>query len=114
MLDRDVVVLHPAGLLLGLDDRFGKLAGEVDLAGFIARSGHAGALAQLGFEGLDHAVDRDVHLGEQAWNQTVGLLQQRREQVLAPHLLVPEGHGLALRSGQRFARLLCELVHVHG
>jgi hypothetical protein len=113
VLDRDVLVAHLAGLLLGGREHGGEFLRQVDLVGRIAGAGHLRRLAQIGFERALEGVGRHVHAAEQARDQPVLGLDQRDEQVRDVDLLVAERDGLGLGELEGFLRLLGELLGVH-
>ena len=97
MLDRDVLVLEPAGLVLGGDEEALEALGDVDLVGLHPRAGHPRPLLQLALQLGGERLHRHVHAGEQPRNQPFGLFEQGGEQVLAVDLLMAEAERLGLR-----------------
>ena len=113
VLDGDVLVLEPAGLLLGgLEDAVQPL-GDVHLPGLGAGPGDARALLELGLQVFTQPVHIRTRPGQQRRNQPFALLQQRQQQVFTVHLLVTEPERLGLGVVQCFLRLLRESVQVH-
>ena len=83
VLDGDVLVVQPPGLLLGLVEQRGQPRRDHDLA----RRGAAGAgrardAPQLGLDVGGQPVHVGAHRVEQSRHQPVGLLEQREQQVL--------------------------------
>ena len=113
MLDRHVLVLQTLGLALGRIEEAAEALSEEHLTGGRARARHAGSSRQFGFELCQHSVGVDPDLCHQPASQTVGLLDQGEQKVLAVDLGVAEAQRLGLGVVQRLLRLLGEAVHVH-
>jgi hypothetical protein len=102
VLDRDVLVLEPLGLPFGGVQQARQPLGHEHLPG--GRSGAADPrpAAQLGFHLGTQRVGIGTGRGQQAGYQSLGLVEQRQQQVLAVDLGVPEAERLGLGVVQRF------------
>ena len=113
VLDGDVLVLEPLGLVLGAHQDLLQPLGEIDLARLDARARDLGPARQLA---LDLGLERlggHLHAGEQAGDQPLRLLQQREEKMLAVDLLVAIAQRLGLGALERLLGFLGQLVDVH-
>ena len=72
-----------------------------------------GRRRKLGLQVGSQPAGVHARLPEQPGRQSVGLVEQGKQQVLAVHLGVPETQRLGLRVVQRFLRLLRQPVRVH-
>ncbi len=113
VLDRDVLVLQALRLALRAVQQVAQPAGDVDLAGRRAGTGHARTALEVLVERGDQGPGVDVRALEQAAHQPFGLLEQREQQVLDVDLGVAVAKGLRLCVVQGFLRLLGQLVGVH-
>ncbi len=102
MLDRDVLVLEAARLLLGRVQQAGQPLGDADLPRAHARAADPGPPRELGLQGRPQPVRIGAGLAEQPGRDALGLVEQREEQVLAVDLGVPEAERLGLRVVQCF------------
>src|SRR5215475_5164813 len=113
MLDGDVLVLEPLGLVLGPDEDLLQPLGEIDLARLDTRSGDLGTARQLALDlGLERLGGR-LHAGEQTGNEALGLLQEGEQKMLSIDLLVTVAQGLGLGALERLLRFLSQFVDVH-
>ena len=113
VLDRDVLILHLAGRILGLDQQFAQPLREVDLAGLGPRSAYLRPAFEFSFHGRRKRANRHIHLVEEAGQQALFLRQERRQQVLDVHHLVPVPHGQRLGLVQGLLGFLGQSVEVH-
>ena len=114
VLDRDVLVLEPACLLLGRVEQPGQPLGDHDLPWVRPRAADPRAPGQLRFQRLAQPVRIRAGLAEQPGGDALGLVEQREQQVLAVYLGMAEAERLGLRVVQRFLRLLGQVTRVHG
>ena len=106
MLDGDVLVLEPLGLVLGPDQELLQPLREIDLARLDAGAGDLGPARQLALDlGLER-LGRHFHAGEQAGDQPLRLLQEGEEKVLAVDLLMPVAKRFRLGALERLLRFL--------
>ena len=114
MLDRDVLVLEPAGLAVGRVEQPREPLGDVHLPGRHAGPADPRAAAELGLQVLAQPVRIGSRPGEQRRDQALRLVEQCQQQVLPVHLDVAEAQRLGLGVVQSLLRLLGQSVHVHG
>ena len=114
VLDRDVLVLEPAGLPLGGVEQAAEPLGHEHLAGRGPWAGHLGPAPELGLQVGAERARVGAGLLEQPWRQPVGLVDQGEQQVLAVDLGVAEPQRLGLGVLQRLLGLLGQTVEVHG
>jgi hypothetical protein len=97
VLDRDVLVLEPVRLLLGRVKQAGQPLRDADLSRAHARAAAPRPPRQLGLHGRPQPVRIAAGLAEQPGDDTLGLVEQGEQQVLAVDLGVPEAERLGLR-----------------
>ena len=114
VLDRDVLVLQPLGLLLSAVQQPAQSLGHVYLAGCDARSGHPGTAAELGLDVVSERARVSANLADEARHQTVWLPEERQQEVLSVDLAVTEPQRHRLRVVQCLLGLGGQAVHVHG
>ena len=114
VLDRDVVVLEPLGLLLGRIEQPGQPLGHRHLARCHARAADPRPPRELGLQVRPQTAGVAARGLQQPRRQPLGLIEQRQQQVLAVNLGVPEAQRPGLRVVQRFLGLLGQAVRVHG
>jgi hypothetical protein len=100
VLDRDVLVLQPLRLILGVVQQQRQVASDPGVAGARARDLRTSLELVLGRS--PQRADRYRHALKEPRNQSVGLLQQRQQQVFDTDLLMPVAQRLRLRVVQRF------------
>ena len=113
MLHRDVFILETAGLAFGGVEIRGEPAGEGHAAGLRAGPGHARPAPQVAFDASAQLFDVDAHAGEQPHRDTVRLIEQAQQQVLAVDVGVAVPHRFGLGFVQRLLGFLGESVQVH-
>jgi hypothetical protein len=113
VLDRDILVPHLAGLLLGRGHHLGEFLREEDLVRREPGPRHARQLAQLRFDRSLHDVVRHLHAFEQASDEPVLGFDETKEEVRDVDLLMTERHRLGLGKLQGFLRLLGQFLGVH-
>ena len=101
MLDRHVVVLEPLGFPLGGLQQVRQPSGDRHLARRGARAAHLRAPVQLAFQVRAQGRGVGARLIKQPRYQTLGLVDQRHQQMFAVDLDVTHPGRDALRFGQR-------------
>ena len=96
MFDRDVFILETHRLVARLDDQPIHPLGHIDFAG-LGGAAHAGDLLEFLLKPRLERAHRHAHAIEKAGHQSVLLLQQTQQQVLAIHFLMAIAHPLHLR-----------------
>jgi hypothetical protein len=113
VLDRDVLVLEPAGFPLGGVEQAGQPLGDHHLPGRDPGPGHSGPSAQLALDRAPQQVGVGPGRRQQPRHQALGLVEQGQQQVLAVDLGVAEAQRLGLGVVQGLLRLLGQTVEVH-
>lgn len=113
MLDRDVLVPQALRVLLGGVQQPCEPLGDEDLAGRGPGPGAPRPPGHLGVHGRTQRRRVGAGLFEQAGHESVPLVQQGEQQMLAVGLVLAEPHGDGLGVLEGFLRLLGEPVHVH-
>jgi hypothetical protein len=101
VLHRHVFVLEPGRLSLGRVEDPGETLGDPDLARGLTGAGDPGPGPQVGLHGGDEPNRVAPGLRDETGDETFGLGEQRKEQMLAIHLGVPEAGGQRLGFAQR-------------
>ena len=116
VLDGNIFVAHPVGLLLRFIERAVHILRDVNLVRLTAGAGHFGKLGKRALRRLLDRFGLHAHLGQHLRDQAVFLCQQRIEQVrlLDLHVAVFNGQGLCvLHSFPGFLRQLVDIHHCH-
>ena len=108
MLDRDVVVLELARLLLGARQDPAQALGGVDLTGVGATAGNSRDLRQFVGELAPHDGAIDAAELEHRGDQALVVFEQRGEQMLDVNRLVVRIQRGILRAPQRLLELFSE------
>ncbi len=114
VLDRDVLVLEPLRLVLGVGQDLLQPLGDVDLARLGTGTADRRASLELLLEAGGQRGGVHVHAREQAGDQPLGLLEQGEQQVLGGDLLMAVAQRLGLRRLERLLGLVGQLAQIHG
>src|SRR4029079_19609612 len=108
------LILEPLGFSLGRRQQCREAPGDGHLIRRGPRAADPRASNQPALKGGAHGRGVGTRLIEQSKYETLGLVDQRRQQMFAVHLYMTHPERNALRLRQRFLRLLGQLVDVHG
>ena len=112
MLDRDVFVREPLGVVLGADEQLVQRLRHVDLA-HLRVAGDVRARRELLLDaGLD-VRDGGAGLLDDLRHEAVFLEKQGEEQMLDIHLLVSEADRNFPRGLDGLLGFLCQFVNIH-
>ena len=113
MLHRHVFILEPLGFSLGGLQQRRQAPGDRHLTRRGARAAHLRPPIQLAFQVRAQGRGVGARLIEEPRYETLGLVDQRHQQMFAVDLDMTHPGRNALRFGQRLLRLLGQLVDVH-
>ena len=112
MLHRDVLVLKPLGLVLGLREELLQPRRDINLIGSTA-SRHPRQLVELLFQpGVDR-LQLYARLQQDRSRKPAVLLDQREQKMFDIHLLLPATDCLGLRGANALLELFSKTIEVH-
>ena len=113
VLDRDILVLELARLLLRAREHAAEALGRVNLPAVGAAAGHFRNLRELGAKLVAHRVAIDTRQLEDRRGQPFVVFDQRRQQMLDVNGLIVRAQRGVLRTPERFLKFFGKSVGAH-